>query len=87
MECPGDIVDMRDSVPLLPHVPETLQAPLTVHVEALEEPRLFVGLQTYPTGDLFLDLLESFLGRCGGFGSHGFPSSVADKLERGSSED
>ena len=63
---------------------QTLQALLTEHVETFEEPRLFVGLQTYPTGDLFLDLLESFLGRCGGFGSHGSIASAADKLERGS---
>ena len=66
---------------------ETLQAPLAEHVETVEEPRLFVGLQTYPTGDLFLDLLESFLGRCGGFGSHGSVTSAADKQERWSSED
>jgi hypothetical protein len=66
---------------------QTLQALLAIHVETLEQPRLFVGLQTYPTGDLVLDLLESFLGSSGGFGSHGSVSSAADKLERGSSED
>ena len=60
-----------------------LQALLAVHVETLEQPWLFVWLQTYPTGDLVLDLLESFLSSSGGFGSHG--SSTTDKLERGSS--
>ena len=66
---------------------QTLQALLAIHVEALEQPRLFVGVQTYPTGDLVLDLLEGFLGSSGGFGSHGSVSSAADKLERGSSQD
>ena len=61
---------------------QTLQALLTVHVETLEQPRLFVWLQTYPTGDLVLDLLESFLSSSGGFGSHDSGSSAADKLER-----
>jgi hypothetical protein len=56
---------------------QTLQALLAIHVETLEQPRLFVGLQTYPTGDLVLDLLESFLGSSGGFGSHGSVSSGA----------
>ena len=56
-------------------------------MEALEQLWLFVGIQTYPTGDLFLDLLESFLGSSGGFGSHGSVSSAAaDKLERRSRE-
>ncbi|CAI8045796.1 hypothetical protein GBAR_LOCUS25326, partial [Geodia barretti] len=54
---------------------QTLQALLAIHVETLEQPRLFVGLQTYPTGDLVLDLLEGFLGSSGGFGSHGSVSS------------
>ena len=49
---------------------QTLQALLTEHVEALEQSRLFVWLQTYPTGDLVLDPLESFLSSSGGFGSH-----------------
>ena len=62
---------------------QTLQALLTVHMETLEQPRLFVWLQTYPTGDLVLDLLESFLSSSEGLGSHG--SSTADKLERGTS--
>ena len=66
---------------------QTLQALLAVHVETLEQPRLFVWLQTYPTGDAVLDLLESFLSSSGGFGSHGSVSSAADKLERESSED
>ena len=56
---------------------QTLQALLAKHVEALEQLRLFVGLQTYPAGDLVLDLLESFLGSSGGFGSHGSVSSYA----------
>ena len=72
---------------LSPPTYQTLQALLAKHVETLEQPRLFVGLQTYPTGDLVLDLLESFLGSSGGFGSHGSVSSAADKLERGSSQD
>ena len=66
---------------------QTLQALLTVHVETFEQPRLFVWLQTYPTGNLVLDLLESFLSSSGGFGSHDSGSSAADKLERGSSDD
>ena len=66
---------------------QTLQALLAIHVETLEQPRLFVGLQTYPTGDLVLDLLEGFLGSSGGFGSHGSVSSAADKIERGCSQD
>ncbi|CAI8041730.1 hypothetical protein GBAR_LOCUS23161 [Geodia barretti] len=56
---------------------QTLQALLAIHVEALEQPWLFVGLQAYPTGDLVLDLLESFLGSSGGFGSHGSVSRQA----------
>ena len=56
---------------------QTLQALFTIHVETLEQSRLFVGLQTYPTGDLVLDLLKSFLGSSGGgFGSHGSLSVV-----------
>ena len=50
---------------------QRLEALLTKHVETLEQLRLCVGLQTYPTGDLVLDLLESFLSSSGGFGSHG----------------
>ena len=66
---------------------QSLQALLAKDVEALEQLWLFVGLQTYPAGDLFLDLLESFLGSSGGFGSHGSVSSAAaDKLERRSSQ-
>ena len=56
---------------------QMLQALLTVHMETLEQPRLFVRLQTYPTGDLVLDLLESFLSSSGGFDSHGSGSSAA----------
>ena len=56
---------------------QTLQALLAKHVEAPEQLWLFVGLQTYPTGDLVLDLLESFLGSSGGFGSHGSVSTAA----------
>ena len=65
---------------------QTLQALLTVYVETLEQPRLFVRLQTYPTGDLVLDLLESFLSSSGGFGSHGSGSIAADKIKRWSTE-
>ena len=65
---------------------QTLQTLLAVHVETLEQPRLFVWLQTYPTGDLVLDLLESFLSSSGGFGSHGSVGSAADKIERWSTE-
>jgi hypothetical protein len=57
-----------------------LEALLAKHVETLEQLGPFVGPQTYPTGDLVLDLLESFLGSSGGFGSHGSVSSGADKL-------
>ena len=56
---------------------QSLQAVLTKHVETLEQLWLFVGLQTYPACDLFLDLLESFLGSIGVFGSHGSVSSAA----------
>ena len=41
---------------------QSLQALLAKDVETLEQLWLFVGLQTYPAGDLFLDLLVSFLG-------------------------
>ena len=58
-----------------------LQALLTKDVETLEQFWLYVGLQTYPTGDLVLDLLESFLSSSGGFGSHGSVSSVARAVE------
>ena len=47
------------------------EALFTKHVETLEQLWLCVGLQTYPTGDLFLDLQESLLHSSGGFGSHG----------------
>ena len=66
---------------------QTLQALLAVHVETLEQLWLFIWLQTYPTGDLVLDLLESFLSSSGGFGSHDSGSSAEDKLVRGSSDD
>ena len=66
---------------------QTLQALLTIDVKTLEQLWLFVGVQTYPTGHLLLDLLESFLDSSGGFGSHGSVSSAADKLERGSGQD
>ena len=56
---------------------QTLQALLAEHMEALEQLWLFVGLQTYPAGDLVLDLLESFLGSSGGFGSHDSVSTAA----------
>ena len=56
-------------------------------METLEQLWLFVGVQTYPTRHLLLDLLESFLGSSEGFGSHGSVSSAADKLERGSGQD
>ena len=61
---------------------QRLQALLAVHVETLEQPRLFVQLQTYPTGDLILDLLENFLSSSGGFGSHGFESCELLKQAR-----
>ena len=51
-------------------------------METLEQLWLFVGVQTYPTGHLVLDLLESFLNVSRGFGSHGSVSSTADKLGR-----
>ena len=38
-----------------------LETLLTKHVETLEQLWSCVGLQIYPTGDLVLDLLESFL--------------------------
>ena len=56
---------------------QRLEALLAKHVETLEQLWLCVGLQTYPTGDLFLDLVESFLSSSGGFCSHGY----VDKLE------
>ena len=66
---------------------QSLQALFAKHMETLEQLWLFVGLQTYPAGDLFLDLLESFLGSSGGFGSHvSVSSAAADKLERRSSQ-
>ena len=58
-----------------------LQALLTKDVETLEQFWLCVGLQTYPTGDLVLHLLESFLSSSGGFGSHGSVNSVARAVE------
>ena len=76
-----------ETLSLLSPTYQTLQALLAIHVETFEQPRLFVGLQTYPAGDLVLDLLESFLGSSGEFGSHGSVSSAEDKLERASSED
>ena len=66
---------------------QSLQAVLAKHMETFEQLWLIVGLQTYPAGDLFLDLLESFLGSSGGFGSHvSVSSAAADKLERRSSQ-
>ena len=53
-------------------------------METLKQPRLFVGLQTYGTSYLVLDLLESCLGNSGHFGSHGSVSCAADKLDGGS---
>ena len=60
---------------------QILEALLTKHVETLEHLRLCVGLQTYPTGDLVLDLLESFLSSSGGFGSHDSVSSAASEAD------
>jgi hypothetical protein len=77
----------REATSLRPLTYQRSETMLTKHVKTLEQLGLCVGLQTYPTGDLVLDLLESFLGSSGGFGSHGSVSSAADKLERGSSED
>ena len=75
----------RETLSLMSY--QSLQALLAKDVEALEQLWLFVGLQTYPAGDLFLDLLESFLGSSGGFGSHvSVSSAAADKLERRSSQ-
>ena len=57
---------------------------LTKHVKTLEQLGLCVGLQTYPTRDLFLDLLESPPSSCGGSGSHDCVdsgTSEEDKLE------
>ena len=65
---------------------QRLEALLTKHMETLEQLWSCVGLQTYPTSDLVLDLLESFLSSSGGFGSHGSVSSAAsavDELEIG----
>ena len=59
---------------------QRLEALLTKHVETLEQLWLCVGLQTYPTCDLVLDLLESFLSSSGGFGSHGSASSAASAV-------
>ena len=49
---------------------QRLEALFTKHMETFEQLWLCVGLQTYPTGDLVLDLLESILSSSGGFGSH-----------------
>ena len=73
---------MGDSVPLVPHI-------LDVAGTARNNYRWkhLSGFQTYATGYLVLDLLESFLGSSGEFRSHASVSCAADKLEGGSSKD
>ena len=78
-------VRARETTSLCSLTYERSETLLTKHVKTLEQLRLCVGLQTYPTRDLFLDLLESLLSSCGGFGSHDCIDSAAseeDKLER-----
>ena len=70
----------RKALSLRPPMYQRLEALLTKHMETLEQLRSCVGLQTYPTGDLVLDLLESFLSSNGGFGSHGPVSIPVDRI-------
>jgi hypothetical protein len=54
-----------------------LEALLAKDVATVEGLGLLAAPLTYSTGDLVLDVLESFLGSSGGFGSHGSVSSGA----------
>ena len=74
----------REATSLRPLTYQRSETMLTKHVKTLEQLGLCVGLQTYPTRDLLLDLLESPPSSCGGSGSHDCVhsgTSEEDKLE------
>ena len=75
----------REATSLRPLTYQRSETMVTKHVKTLEQLGLCVGLQTYPTRHLFLDLLESPPSGCGGSGSHDCVhsgTSEEDKLER-----